>query len=159
MNTGKKTAAAAAKPGIPAGGAGFTLLEVLVALVVLAVGATATMSAISGSLGNIRKAQLRTRVMEYAENAMESSLYREDLQQPATYAENLEDGFRYTVTVEDYDAGLRPETGTQTATGLQFKLLRYTVDMYEPGSTAPVYELQTLKLVNTSEGGQSPTTR
>jgi prepilin-type N-terminal cleavage/methylation domain-containing protein len=158
MNPGKKTSAAAATPAVTTGTAGFTLLEVLIALVVLAVGAAATMSAISGSLGNIRKAQLRTRVMEYAENAMEGLLYKADIQQPATYAENLEDGFRYVVTVEDFDPGLRPVTGTQSATGLQFKLLRYTVEMYEPDSTAPVYELQTLKLVSTSEEGQSPTT-
>ena len=48
----------------------FTLLEVLVTLVVLAVGASITLSVITGSLGNIRKVQLRTRGVEYAQSAM-----------------------------------------------------------------------------------------
>jgi prepilin-type N-terminal cleavage/methylation domain-containing protein len=132
---------------------GFTLLEVLIALVVLAVGAAFTMSALSGSLGNVRKVQLRTRIMDYAQTAMESALYREDLQQPATITEDLEDGFRYTVHVEEYqsEAGLKPQTGTE----LPVKLLQYTIEMTGPDLTVPVYQLQTLKIVNSSQAQQS----
>ena len=50
----------------------FTLLEVLVTLVVLAVGASITLSVITGSLGNIRKVQFRTRAVEYAQSVMEA---------------------------------------------------------------------------------------
>ena len=56
------------KPAAAKGASGFTLLEVLVSLVILAIGATAVLTAISGSLRNVRKVQIRTRVIEYAEN-------------------------------------------------------------------------------------------
>jgi len=138
---------------------GFTLLEVLVALVILAVGAVVTMSALSGSLGNIRKVQLRTRVMGYAQNIMESALYREDFREPTTYTENIEDGFSYILHVEEYD----PEIDSASLTGanveLPVKLLSYTVEMIGPDSPGPVYQLQTLKIVNSSQEGQLPIPR
>jgi len=135
---------------------GFTLLEVMVALVVLAVGVAATMSVLSGSLGNIRKAQMRTRMIDYAHDIMESSFYREELEQPALYVEDLEDGFQYRIRVEDYDPGTE-EDGT--GSGLTIKLLAYTVEMIGPDSPEPAYTLETLKIVSTSEEGQSPTAR
>jgi prepilin-type N-terminal cleavage/methylation domain-containing protein len=86
---------------------GFTLLEVLVALVVLAVGASITLSVITGSLGNIRKVQLRTRAVEYAQSVMEASLSRQDLEETASFTQNLEDGFQCTVTVQEYDPAIK----------------------------------------------------
>ena len=154
-----KTVAARILPGIPRkhlsadSGSGFTLLEVLVALVVLAVGASITMSVISGSLGNVRKAQIRTRAMATAQNVMEYALSDENLREPATYTENLTDGFHCVVMVDNY----YPQMGTPPESDLPVKLLRYTVEMYGPDSTGPEYELQTLKLVNSSEEGQQPT--
>lgn len=135
--------------------AGFTLLEVLISLVVLAVAASVTMSVISGSLGNVRKAQIRTRVMDYAQTQMESALYSEDMQQPTEYVDVLENGYTCTIRVEEYDPGL--EDPSQS--GLPVKLLQYTVEMAEPDSPDPVYALQTLKLVNSSDEVQSSTTQ
>jgi prepilin-type N-terminal cleavage/methylation domain-containing protein len=144
----------------PTGGtAGFTLLEVLVALVVLAAGVSVTLSVITGSLGNIRKAQLRTRAIEYAQSVMESSLKREDLQETATITENLEDGFQYTVSVEEYDPDIDDEPQVQSRTTIPVKLMQYTVEMIGPDSPEPVYELQTLKLVNASTERQQPIVR
>ncbi len=131
------------------GGSGFTLLEVLIALVVLAVGVSLTMSVISGSLGNIRKVQIRTRVMATAQTVMEFALSNENLLEPATYTENLEDGFYCMVIVDNYD----PAVGTSSGTDLPVKLLRYRVEMIGPDSPEPVYTLQTLKLVGTSGEG------
>ncbi len=144
----------------PTGGAaGFTLLEVLIALVVLAVGMSVTLSVITGSVGNIRKAQLRTRAMEYAQSIMESSLNRVDLLEPATFTENLEDGFQYTVSVEEYDLDIDSEFQIQSRTTLPVKLMQYTVEMIGPDSPEPVYQLQTLKLVNASAERQQPILR
>jgi len=137
---------------------GFTLLEVLVALTVLAVGAAITMSVLSGSLGNIRKVQLRTRVIENAQNIMESALYKEDLQEPATYTDNLEDGFSYVINVEEYDPEFDSESLTQDDAELPVKLLSYTVEMIGPDSPVPVYQLQTLKIVNAVQERQQPGT-
>ena len=143
----------------PTGSEGFTLLEVLIALVVLAVGVSVTLSVITGSVGNIRKAQLRTRAMEYAQSIMESSLNRDDLQETATFTENLEDGFQYTVHVEEYELDIDGEPQIQSRTTLPVKLMQYTVEMIGPDSPEPVYQLQTLKLVNASAERQQPILR
>jgi len=141
------------------GAGGFTLLEVLVALVVLAVGISVTLAVITGSLGNVRKVQLRTRAVEYAQSIMEYSLNRDDLQEPVTFSENLDDGFSCNVYVEDYDPGLEPEPQMQVRATLPIKLMQYTVEMIGPDSPEPVYQLQTLRLVPASQEGRQPIPR
>jgi prepilin-type N-terminal cleavage/methylation domain-containing protein len=147
----RNLSSAAERPASVRGAGGFTLLEVLIALVVLAVGISITLSVITGSLGNIRKVQLRTRAIEYAQSVMEYSLNREDLQEASAFSENLEDGFSCNVYVEEYDPGLEDESQIQTRTALPVKLMQYTVEMFGPDSPEPVYQLQTLKLVNASQ--------
>ncbi len=130
------------------GSAGFTLLEVLVALVVLAVGVAVTMSVISGSLGNVRKSQIRTRLMASAQTVMEAALNKDDFEPPFSYREELPDGFHFMVTVEEEpDADLL----TQSASELPIRLLHYTVQLIGPDSE-PLYALETLKLVASNEG-------
>lgn len=127
--------------------AGFTLLEVLVALVVLAVGVAATMSVISSSLGNVRKSQVRTRLMAYAQTVMESALNKDDLLPPSSYQAELSDGYYCMVTVEEEpDANLQ----TQTVSELPIKLLHYKVQLMGPDSES-LYALETLKLVAANE--------
>ena len=137
---------AAERPESIGGTGGFTLLEVLIALVVLAIGASITLSVITGSLGNIRKVQLRTRAVEYAQSVMELSLQREDLQETTTFTEYLEDGFQYTIYVEEYDPDIDAESQIQSQTTLPVKLMQYTVEMIGPDSQEPLYQLQTLML-------------
>lgn len=141
------------------GTGGFTLLEVLIALVVLAVGVSVALSVITGSLGNIRKVQLRAQAVEYAQIIMESSLGREDLQEVASFTEDLGDGFSCNVYVEEYDPGLESDPQIQTRTVLPIQLLQYTVEMIGPDSPDPVYRLQTLKIVNASQERQLPILR
>jgi prepilin-type N-terminal cleavage/methylation domain-containing protein len=129
---------------------GFTLLEVLVGLAVLAVGAALTMSLISGSLGNIRKVQLRTRTIEHAEAVMELALLDDSIERPTTFRGDFEDGTRWSVRVEEY---VPPDAQTQPSTvqpqRLAVQLFSYTVEVISPDSRAPDYRLQTLKLVKT----------
>ncbi len=129
--------------------AGFTLLEVLVALSVLAIGAAMTLSVITGALGNIRKVQLRTRTIQHAETVMELSLLDDAIRQPTTKNGDFEDGTRWTLAVDAVDTP-RPASLPQ---GMQLpqKLLFYTVDVYAPESPAPDLRLQTLKVVSTAE--------
>jgi prepilin-type N-terminal cleavage/methylation domain-containing protein len=142
-----KTGSRVREGGRHGSGAGFTLLEVLVALVVLAVGVAVTMSVISSSLGNVRKSQVRTRLMAFAQTVMESALSKDDLQPPASYQQELPDGFHCTVTVEEEpDANLQ----TQTVSELPIKLLHYTVQLIGPDSES-LYALETLKLVAANE--------
>ena len=127
---------------------GFTLLEVLVALTVFAVGAAITMSLISSSLGNIRKVELRTRTIEHAEAVMELALLDESIQGPTSFTGDFEDGTRWSVVVEEYVPPDMPDP--QLPGGrvlLPVKLLRYTIEMFRPNAAASDYRLQTLKLV------------
>jgi len=127
---------------------GFTLLEVLVALTVLAVGAALTLSLISGSLGNIRKVQLRTRAIEHAQTVMELALLDESISQATGYNGHFEDGSHWSVNVEEYEPPVYPGIQPQDLPRyMPVKLFRYTVEMFNPDSRAPDYRLQTLKLI------------
>jgi len=128
---------------------GFTLLEVLVALTILAIGSALVLSLISGSLGNIRKVQLRTRSIEHAREVMETALLDRSVQQPTAFTGGFEDGSRWSVRVEDYEMPVPPESHPRDLPrSMPVKLLSYTVEMFGPDSRAPDYQLHTLKLVN-----------
>jgi prepilin-type N-terminal cleavage/methylation domain-containing protein len=138
---------------------GFTLLEVLVALTVLAIGAAITLSLISGCLNNIRKVQMRTRIIEHAESVMELALLDDSIQKPTSFKGDFEDGTQWSVYVRDY---VPPSTQAQLQAGalqqqvkLPVKLLYYTVEMIGPDSRTPDYRLQTLKLVKVPPEEQS----
>ena len=128
---------------------GFTLLEVMVSLTVLAIGAALALSLISGSLGNIRKVQQRTRTVEHAEAVMELALLDDSIRQPTAYSGDFEDGTRWSVRIEDYVVPEEPSLQSRNLPqNIPVKLLCYTVEMYSPGARASDYSLQTLKLVN-----------
>lgn len=133
---------------------GFTLLEVLVALTVLAVGVALTVSLISGSLGNIRKVQLRTRLIEHAEAVMELALLDDSIKGPTTLQGGFEDGTRWAVDINEYEMPTdRPPTEEQPR--LPIKLLSYSVAVVGPGSTTPDFRLNTLKLVDARDQQQA----
>jgi prepilin-type N-terminal cleavage/methylation domain-containing protein len=129
--------------------AGFTLLEVLVALSVLAIGATIALSLISGALGNIRKVQLRTRTIQHAETVMELSLLDDNIRQPTTLRGDFEDGTRWSLVVDAVSMP-RPPALPQ-GIEMQQKLLSYTVEVYAPESQAPDLRLQTVKVLSTQD--------
>jgi prepilin-type N-terminal cleavage/methylation domain-containing protein len=128
---------------------GFTLLEVLVALSVLAIGATIALSLISGALGNIRKVQLRTRTIQHAETVMELSLLDDNIRQPTVLRGDFEDGTRWSLVV---DAVITPRPpALPQGIEMQQKLLSYSVEVYAPESQAPDLRLQTVKLISTQD--------
>jgi prepilin-type N-terminal cleavage/methylation domain-containing protein len=131
---------------------GFTLLEVLVALTLLAIGAALTMSLISGSLGNIRKVQLRTRTIEHAEAVMELALLDDSIKQAKSYTGDFEDGTRFTVRIEDYPMPVPTQMLPRAIPrNMPVKLLQYRVEMFLPNSSSADYSLQTLKLSKSVE--------
>jgi prepilin-type N-terminal cleavage/methylation domain-containing protein len=133
---------------------GFTLLEVLVALTVLAVGASITISLLSGSLGNIRKVQARTRIIDHAQTVMELALLDEAIQGPTGFSGDFEDGTRWSVRVEEYENPDSTEfKSLELPQNIRAKLLHYTVEMFSPASRVSDYHLQTLKWVK--GGGQN----
>jgi hypothetical protein len=111
-----------------------------------------TLSLISGSLGNIRKVQLRTRTIEHAEAVMELALLDPSIQEPTTFTGDFQDGTRWAVNVQEYtppEALLGPAIPQPSR--LRAKLLSFTVTVIAPDSREPDYRLQTLKLVPDSQ--------
>jgi prepilin-type N-terminal cleavage/methylation domain-containing protein len=137
--------------------AGFTLLEVLVALAVLGIGVALTLSLISGSLRNIRKVQVSTRSIQHAETVLEMALLDDSIQKPTSLRGDFEDGTRWTVRIDEYvppdkamDASQLPDQlpGGQQPAALAVRLFSYTVDVMERESQTSDFTLRTLKLVN-----------
>ncbi len=129
--------------------AGFTLLEVLVALTILAVGVSLTLSLISGSLGSIRKVRMHTLAIEHAQAVMELALLDDSIKAATTLRGDFEDGTRWAVVINEVEMPL-PETvmtGTQTAQ-MPIKVLSYDVEVMAPNSATPDFQLRTLKVVS-----------
>jgi prepilin-type N-terminal cleavage/methylation domain-containing protein len=139
---------------------GFTLLEVLVALVILAAGSALTLSLISGSLRNIRKVQLRTRAIEHAETVMELSLLDDTIRRPTTLQGDFADGTRWLVKIDEFQLpdlqppALQLQQQLQQQQQLPMKLFAYRVEVFGPESKGADFELETLKLVNVVEPGK-----
>ena len=129
--------------------AGFTLLEVIVALAILSLGVTLTLSLISGSLRNIRNTQLRGRVVQHAETVMEIVLLDDTIREATTVPGDFQDGTRWLATVQEYQQQ-EPvsQTLTPQAAALPLRLVSYTVEVFNPGSNTADFTLRTLKLVN-----------
>ena len=147
------------KPGRTLPDSGFTLLEVMVALSVLAIGATLALSLISSSLGNIRKVQLRTRTIEHAETVMELSLLDDSLRQPTTLRGDFQDGTRWLVKIDEFQLPNALPEVQQLQQQLKLmqlpvKLFSYTVEVFAPNAQGPDFRLQTIKLVNVFEPGK-----
>jgi prepilin-type N-terminal cleavage/methylation domain-containing protein len=140
--------------------AGFTLLEVLIALTVMAVGVALTMSLISGSLGNIRKVRVNTRLIEDAQTVMENVLLNDAIQGATSLQDVMEDGTRWSVQVSEVEVPPLPSVmpASQQIQALAPKLLSYVVVVMGPNSVRPDYQLQTLKLISplplTQQGGR-----
>jgi prepilin-type N-terminal cleavage/methylation domain-containing protein len=132
---------------------GFTLLEVLVALTVLAVGVALTLSLISGSLGNIRKVREHARAVEHAQTVMESTLLDDSIKGATTLNGYFEDGTRWSVVVSEVAMPAPPTALSSMLPNQPLptlltppKVLSYVVEIMEPTSRAPDCRLQTLKL-------------
>jgi prepilin-type N-terminal cleavage/methylation domain-containing protein len=134
---------------------GFTLLEVLVALAILAVGVALTLSLISGTLANIRKVQLRTRTIQHAETVLELALLDDNIRKPTRFTGDFEDGTRWSVQVDEYQMPNAQPTSAQLPSAqrpeLPVKLFSYTVEVMAPDSRAADFRLQTLKIVNVQQ--------
>lgn len=124
--------------------AGFTLLEVLVAMTLLTVGITLAVSLISSSLGNIRKIDARARIIEHANSVMELTLLDPKITEPVTFDGDFEDGTRWIMRIEEY---IPEEAALLNQVDMPVRLLAYTVEMFQPHSSAVDFNLRTLKLV------------
>jgi prepilin-type N-terminal cleavage/methylation domain-containing protein len=129
---------------------GFTLLEVLMALTVMAVGVTLTLSLISGSLGNLRKVRGTATIVEHAQAAMEVALLDDLIQGAASRQGDFEDGTRWSVDVTEIEMPVPPSALplSQQITSTAPKLLSFVVVVTGPNSTKADFQLQTMKLIS-----------
>ncbi len=87
---------------------GFSLLEALVALVILGLTVLAYLQLVTASTRSIQRAELWSRAVVYAENAMEAL----EIRGPAEERRTLEDGFEQAVEVRPLNGGLQMVTVT-----------------------------------------------
>ena len=140
-NTGLPRIFKVARPG---GVSGFTLVEVLVAMTLLAIAIALSVSLISKSLNNIRMIETRARIVDHASSVMELTLLDQDIREPRAFDGDFEDGTRWVMRIEEYI----PDDDTLFGqVVMPVKMLSYTVEMYQPRSNIVDYRLRTLKLV------------
>jgi prepilin-type N-terminal cleavage/methylation domain-containing protein len=123
---------------------GFTLLEVLVSMTILAIGIALGVSVISKSIGNIRMITARARIIDQAHSVMELTLLDPEIKEPGSFNGDFEDGTRWAMRIEDYVPG---EDALSGQAEMPVKLLAYTVEMFQPYSSRVEYRLRTLKLL------------
>ncbi len=133
---------------------GFTLLEVLVTLAILAIGTALALSLISSSLGNIRRVQLRTRTIQHAETVLELTLLDDAINRPTTLTGDFEDGTRWAVRVDEVAMPQPPNQNPNQPIEMPVKMFNYSVEVFAPESAAPDFRLQTLKIVNPQQQQQ-----
>lgn len=124
---------------------GFTLLEVLVAITILAIGIALTVSLISKSLINIRIIDARTRIVDHANSVMELTLLDPEIREPGAFEGDFEDGTRWTMQIEEYNPD--EQALSEQVVEMPVRLLEYKLEMFQPHSNAAEYRLMTLKLV------------
>jgi len=132
-------------PGVPRRQSGFTLLELLVAFMVLVLAFTVMLRIFSGGLRGVGDAQSHSRAVEHAR----AQLALVGTEQPLGAGEfrgETPDGYRWHVTAEPVDAAQLPwrDSGQslQSLDGLE--LLRVTAHISwgpEPGRTLSLWTL------------------
>ncbi len=79
---------------------GFTLLEIVVAVVILSMGLAAAVQVFSSGFNNIRKIDMAHRAMNHAENIMNEILSDQNIRTPTSTSGDLDEDFSYTATVD-----------------------------------------------------------
>jgi general secretion pathway protein I len=135
---------------------GFTLLEVLIAAVVMATVFVAVMGLLSKSLRNIDRLKPHEIALAHAQEKMNEVLILESLT-PGTSAGSWDDGYRWQVDVENAPVLLDPEQAAQQKTDRNtWGLFRVRVEISWGTEAAPKgYEIETLQWAKKDKGSAS----
>jgi prepilin-type N-terminal cleavage/methylation domain-containing protein len=82
---------------------GFTLLEIVVAVALLGVGAGVALQVFSGGFKNIYRISLAHRAMNHAENVMNEILSDELLTSPDQWSGDLDDDFSFSAEIDYWE--------------------------------------------------------
>ena len=126
--------------------AGFTLLEVIVALAILGIGVTVIMELFSGGLRLGRASQEYTRAMNFASLKMEEIAVRNTVEEGEDEGE-FDDTFRWKVGVEKVDI-LPGDKGTEFKPPADLYHVRVSV-LWKSGTKERSASLETYKTVKT----------
>jgi len=136
---------------------GFTLLEVMVALAVLAVGIAAVLELFGGGLQLTAKASKRTQAVVYAQNVMDSLLAQSTLDDGDDGGQ-FPGGFSwraqvYEIRPDDKDSALQQKSQNQTEF---FRLKQINVEVYwSEGIGEQSYVLHSLRTVTDQPQSQA----
>ena len=125
---------------------GFTLLEILVAIALLAIALTLVIELFSGSLRNIRASE------DYLKAALEGEvslrkILDDDNLQAHTFAEVKENGYRVETTIS--------EVMKEKTDSLQYRVMEIDLAVkWRKGAKEKVTRLKTVKLINKSAQGE-----
>jgi len=127
---------------------GFTVLEVLIATSVAAVGIVGVLELFSGSARLARAAVRQTDALVLARAVMDEALWRSDLEDGG---ENGSEGpFRWHVEIEPYDPRLGVPEGEQVRENVsndyELKRVQVTIEWGQPGSSRSV-QLSSLRIM------------
>ncbi|HDZ91572.1 MAG: type II secretion system protein [Deltaproteobacteria bacterium] len=124
---------------------GFTLIEILVAISVLAISLVVILQLFSGGLKSVRLSNQYTRAIFYAREKMEELLLTEGLE-PGTLDGGSEDSLRWTAQV------VLVEPDEEDGPELPFDTLKITLQvMWEEGEKEKRFQISTLKVVEKRE--------
>jgi len=124
---------------------GFTLLEILVAIALLAIALTLVIELFSGSLRNIRASEDYLKAALEAEVSLRKILDDDNLQ-ARTFAEVKEDGYRVETTISEV---MKEKTDSLPYRAMEIDL----AVKWRKGPKEKVTHLMTVKLVNKSAQG------
>ena len=117
------------------GRSGFTLLEVLIATSIAAVGIVGLLELFSGSSHLARASIKQTRALLLARSLMDSALWRADLERGESRDAN--DEFRWQVKIEPYEPRLgapdNAESRENVSDSYELKRVRVRVEWGDPG--------------------------
>lgn len=138
-------------PGVSGRQAGFTLLELLVAFMVLVLAFTVMLRIFSGGLRGVGDAQSHSRAVEHA-RAQLALVGTEYPLQPGELRGETDDGYRWNVTVKPVDTAQLPwQDPGQSPDGQE--LLRATAHISWGGEPGRTVRLWTVKLREASGPG------
>ncbi|MDR2710656.1 MAG: prepilin-type N-terminal cleavage/methylation domain-containing protein [Burkholderiales bacterium] len=131
---------------------GFSLLEVLVAFVVLAVLGTALFKLFGGAMNNAASADAWSRAVAVAQNQLAQASVMQPLQ--ATSANGKDGDVQWSLIVEPYTPPALDGETTQPAESPIYRMFHLQVDVRFPGvaNKDRTFSLETLKIGQIDQG-------